>query len=395
MDRMLTSAEAAARLGVKVATLYVYVSRGLLASHRAPDGRRSLFDPADIDRLAQRSRGTRRIESRLAVVATAVTGIDDAGPSYRGRPAVELAEDLSFESVAELLWQQRVDDWSPVALPDGGPVDGHARLPWAVVWCGASDPLRSDLRRSAVAAAAARTIATLATGSNPAPADPDDDVAARLVAGWAATSSGALPEGLTEVVRRALVLLADHELATSTVAVRVAASTRADPYDALLCGLGTLSGPLHGTAAGQVARLFADASERGASAALDELLRARTADRLLPGFGHAVYTAGDPRAAALLDALRRELPDRVRVVDEVLELAASAGLPDPNVDVALGALVHCAGLDAGAATLLFAVARCAGWIAHYLEELREDPLRFRARAVHLTRMDPDADESPR
>src|SRR5580700_10513723 len=105
MERMVPSEEAALLLGVKLTTLYAYVSRGLLASHQEPGGRRSMFDLADIERLAARQRGGRQVESRLATIATGVTQLRPDGPFYRGRRATELAVDQSFEEVAALLWQ--------------------------------------------------------------------------------------------------------------------------------------------------------------------------------------------------------------------------------------------------------------------------------------------------
>src|SRR5271169_1770623 len=112
---MLTTEEAARRLGVKVPTLYAYVSRGLLESHRDPSRRGSLFDLAAIEGLAARSRGGRQTATRLATITTAVTQLDqELGPIYRGRPATDLAATAGFEEVAELLW--RTDgvggDWS-------------------------------------------------------------------------------------------------------------------------------------------------------------------------------------------------------------------------------------------------------------------------------------------
>ena len=103
---MLTTEEAARRLGVKVPTLYAYVSRGLLESHRDPTRRGSLFELADVEGLAARSRGGRQTATRLATITTGVTQLDQhLGPIYRGRLATELAGDSSFEEVADLLWQ--------------------------------------------------------------------------------------------------------------------------------------------------------------------------------------------------------------------------------------------------------------------------------------------------
>ncbi len=179
-----------------------------------------------------------------------------------------------------------------------------------------------------------------------------------------------------------MVVLADHELATSTLAVRVAASTRADLYDAVLAGLGTLAGPLHGSASGLVVDLLTSADREGAGPAMDRALRWQGH---VPGFGHGAYPDGDPRCTALMGVVRPLLDDDARAtVDAVTDLAGSASLPAPNIDWALGALAHGIGMDPSFLPMLFAVARCSGWVAHYLEELAEPPLRFRARAVHVT-----------
>src|ERR1700678_834206 len=100
---MFETEEAAKRLGIKVSSLYVYVSRGLIRSHRSLDGRRSLFAVEDIERLAA-SRGERRTGPRTASMTTSVTQITQAGPSYRGALASSLLG-RHFEEVAELIWQ--------------------------------------------------------------------------------------------------------------------------------------------------------------------------------------------------------------------------------------------------------------------------------------------------
>lgn len=375
---MLTSNEAAARLGVKVSTLYVYVSRGMLESHRAPDGRRSLFRTDDVERLAGRSRGGRSVGSRMAVVSTALTQLRPDGHAYRGRPAVDLARSATPESVADLLWSADPGPWTPVEVDPPASLAPRDRMPWTVVMVGAQDPLRSDLRPGAVVRAGRRLISTLATPPG-FPLPQDAPLALRL----ATTCTGSTPPAaVVEAVRVAMVLLADHELATSTLAVRVAASTRADLYDALLAGLGTLAGPLHGSASRLVLDLLLRADRDGAGAALDHALRWQG---LVPGFGHGAYPQGDPRHTALLDAvLAFADEDRRTTVTDVLALAGDADLPAPNVDLALGALAYCADMAPDVLPLLFAVSRCPGWVAHYLEELDEAPLRFRARAVHVT-----------
>ena len=382
VDRMLTTEEAARRLGVKVPTLYAYVSRGLLESHPDPLRRGSLFDLDEIEALAARSRGGRQTATRLATITTGVTQLDQRlGPIYRGRPATDLARTHSFEEVAELLWQsEEVGDWTAPEL-GSCPLPRTAtleRMRWALVLCGATDPLRADLRPAAVARAARRAAAALTDVVGPTPQGerPDAPLAARLSARLTA-SAATLP---TAAVDAALVLMADHELATSTMAVRLAASVRSDPYDALLAGLATLAGPLHGGASQQAYELLVVAERDGVSRALNDVLRQQGR---LPGFGHAVYKNGDARFDALCALAEPLLTEERRdMLHEVVALAAAHDVPPANCDLALAALSWGTGMPPDTGRTLFAVARVAGWAAHYMEELTERPLRFRARAVY-------------
>jgi citrate synthase len=377
---MLTSEEAARRLGVKVPTLYAYVSRGLLESHRGPARRGSLFELSDVENLARRSRGGKSTESRLATITTGVTQLDQAkGPLYRGQEATALAGRASFEEVAALLWQSDADGgWSAPdlgACPLDTPLD---RMRWALVMCGATDPLRADERPVAVARAARRVIAALTEVVGPAP--DGEDTATPIGTRLAHRLEGAGPSLSGAAVNAALVLMADHELATSTMAVRIAASVRADLYDALLAGLATLAGPLHGGASQQAHELLVMAERDGVPRALNDALRTH---RVLPGFGHLVYKSGDARFHALLALAEPLLSDQRRVIlRDVLDLAAAHDVPLPNCDLALAALSWGTGMPPDAGRTIFSVARIAGWTAHYLEELGERPLRFRARAVY-------------
>jgi citrate synthase len=390
MERMLSSEEAARRLGVKVSTVYAYVSRGVLESHRDPAGRGSLFDLGEIERLAQRSRVGRQTESRLATVTTGVTQLHQhGGPFYRGRAATEIVGRQSFEDVTALLWEEDTPgDW---ATPDLGPCPLTStldRLRWAIVLCGATDALRADARPLAVTRSARRVIATMtsvvgdgstapgAPGVPGVPGAPEASIAVRLAQRLAAGNVAPV----AAAIDAALILMADHELATSTMAVRVAASTRADIYDALLAGLATLAGPLHGGASQQAFELLAAAERDGVVPALNDALRLH---RLLPGFGHMVYKHGDARFGALLALTEPVLsPARRDILREVIDLADVHDVPLPNCDLALAVLSWGAGMPPDSGRTIFSIARVAGWTAHYLEELSERPLRFRARAVY-------------
>jgi citrate synthase len=418
--RRLSTAEAAARLGVKPATLYAYVSRGLLGRERAPDGRTSTFDPAELDRLARpgRPRRGRRPATEL-VVPSALTAIDRGLPWYRGLAVTELAATRRFEEVAEWLWTGRFPD---TGAANGGPGPaGTGPAPWeageAALVAGrraqaalpaaalplerirviaaalaAGDELRLELHPAAVTAAGRALIAGLvdclprlgpppagraARRGRPGPSLTDGTgIAARL---WAGLASSEPEPGLVGVVDAALVLLADHELAASTVAARVAASVRADPYAVASAGLAAVSGTLHGGASLGIEDLLREI-DRPASAASVVGARLRRGETLR-GFGHRLYPAGDPRARFLLDRLRATAAGspRLEVVEALLEATSGRGLPEPTVDLALAALAHVAAMARGSGEAIFAVARTAGWIAHALEEYERDtPIRPRA-----------------
>ena len=184
--------------------------------------------------------------------------------------------------------------------------------------------------------------------------------------------------GLTGALRAALVLLADHELAASTLAARVAASVRADPYAVVGTGLGAMSGALHGGAAlGAEVMLVSADGPADAPRVVGELLRR---GERIPGFGHFVYQTGDPRAVLLLDLIRHAAPDsgRLAVAEAVLAEAKRRALPAPNIEFALAVLATVAGMVPGSGEAVFATARTAGWLAHALEEYaRATPIRPR------------------
>jgi citrate synthase len=379
--RMLESEEAARRLDVKIATLYAYVSRGLLHSYPSPDPNRSLFSFAEVEKLARRASRGRSSDLQLATITTGVTLLRPEGQPYVGRPVLDLVDE-PFERVAGLLWRHDVDPWRALPLRPPRRFSTADTLRWVTVMVASRDRNRSLLERDAVAKRAAALIATMATavqtthvGENPLPSARPPSIAG-LLGGLSPLRQRRL---VSEAVNRALVLLADHELATSTLAVRIAASTRADLYDAVLAGLGTLGGPFHGAAGDRACRLLLRAEDDGVEDALDEALALRNN---LPGFGHPVYTE-DPRLAPLLESIRRlPSPKKLALVDQVLESAERRGLRQPTVDFGLAALAFVTGMESDAVTAMFTIARVAGWTAHYLEEIEETPLRFRPRAVY-------------
>jgi citrate synthase len=209
-------------------------------------------------------------------------------------------------------------------------------------------------------------------------------VAERL---WVALADGDArprPEQVA-ALNAALILLADHELAASTFAARVAASAWAGPYRVILAGLGPLGGALHGGAGTAVEALL---DETIAGAHPGEALDARLAAGPVPGFGHRVYRDRDPRAEHLLARLG---PGDAAAA--LLDAARERELPAPNVDLALAALVKAHGLRPGSSATIFTVARIAGIVAHALEEY-EHRLRFRPRASYVGPTPPSTPGAP-
>jgi citrate synthase len=187
--------------------------------------------------------------------------------------------------------------------------------------------------------------------------------------------------GMLAVLNAALILMADHELAASTLAVRIAASTRADPCAVVNTGLGVLSGPLHGAASRHTRALIDRAVEVGPVRAVSESMRS---GGHVPGFGHKVYVDADPRAVALLALLRGAAPNSriLSVVDELDTVVVDRIDHRPNVDFALAAMTAVARMPSDGGEAVMSIARIAGWLAHAAEEYDEAPLRFRPRASY-------------
>jgi len=363
MTTWISMNEACRLLGVRPQTIYAYVSRGKLeVMPDAIDTRKSLYRAEDVAGLAKRKQDGRKHET-LATntlfgaepsIPTALSTFFKGRPYYRGQDAVGLARSSTLEEVAQLLWgaEQMVDFSVAAAKPP--PQPGRVAAFTALAGLAASGHSTRGRLTRVLHEEAQSLVGQLAHafGAQQKTAAP---LHLRFAQGWKQTAA------VGELLRTSLVLLADHELTSSAFAARIAASTGASLPACLLAGLTTLSGPLHGDASGRVQALFDEVQRLGEDRVADHYLSAALP---LPGFGHPIYPDGDPRATALLASF--DPPEVIaRFIEKVTHLT---GL-QPNIDVALAALVARYRLPADAAFGLFATARSVGLLAHSMEQL--------------------------
>jgi citrate synthase len=383
----VSTSTAAERLGVKPATLYAYVSRGLLEAHRATDSRESFFAPGDLRKLRERPR---RVSS-ASPVTSAITLVRTDGVFYRGRSAVELAQSSRFEEVAALLWKAGPGEelvFAPLPgsvaaavaaqrrlTPGALPLD---RLATSLPAIADRDPFRHELAPAAVRRAAAALVATMVSSlprADSRPDRPDAGVAHTLAGRLSAKPTSRLREGLD----LALILVADHGLAASTLAARVAANTGAPVYSSVTAALSTLQGPRHGFASTWAEEMLEKvAAGREIATVVEEHLR-RGETLWYPGY----YDGGDPRATLLLEETIRLAPrSRTKTISKLLRFGDQHAMPPPGAEFSLAAFAHAFGLVRGGSQAVFAIGRAAGWVAHAMEEhASPSPLRMRATYV--------------
>jgi citrate synthase len=445
---MLSAHQAADELGVKLNTLYAYVSRGWLKSYRRRVGREALYRRGDIDALrglmaAEHGRRGRSLPEASSWVTVAQPSADSAtagvivaesavstivsGPGgragllYRGFPFEELCERATFEEVCVLLWRgephatQEVDllraEISGARLPSSvqAALEAVGRDAPPVLRLTAIMPSLAALEshqprpriRQAMLIMSVLPLVLSRTNEQP-PAGPFNGMAAQLLAlarGSASRTQNSQTHQTYQAYEdvqdwemgaldRVLIACAEHELNASTFAARVVASTGADLYASVLAALCTLSGPIHGGACDRIERMFLQLNTgMRLSACLDQFARERT---LPPGFGHAMYPAGDPRAMVL-----KELATKIakRKGRRILELAVKVEEQvwknerlRPNLDFYLTVCTWMLGFERGMPAAIFAVGRTAGWIAHSLEQYGDNRLirprmRYRGPAM--------------
>jgi citrate synthase len=395
----LTSSQAAARLRIKLETLYAYVARGLLVRERSEDGG-STFDPLDVEAFAtSRKRGAGSVGNAagsqgrpIMIVDSDLAFIENDELYFRGQLATEIARRLPFEDAVNYLWKtpgsrddldeafaSRRDVVSAVRRATSA-LGSFARLidqlSLAVVVSGSWDPVREAVGPGAVRAAGRQMIATMVDSL------PDLGRAAPRTAPladrlWRKLSSVPASAQDLRLLNATMVLCIEHDLAISTMAARVAASARANPYAAVVAALSTFDSSIHGAASTLAFEMLREAidTKNTERALAGQVARAS----MIPGFGHLVYQNDDPRARFLLTAMRH-MPGFHEAVGAADKLAAVVAMRSPrpaNLDLALAVFAVGADMRRDAGELIFAVSRTAGWIAHLIDEYSQPTLRLR------------------
>jgi citrate synthase len=414
---MLTAAEAAAQLGVKLGTLYAYVSRGWLKSYRRRVGREALYRRTDIDALRgmtmpERGRRARSLPdasswvtiaqpptadtspSGVIVAESGVSSIIDGQLAYRGYPIEELVEHATYEEVCLLLWNGERPVKTEVESLCEAIAAAQMPPPVASALSGVGQNAPSLLRLAVmmpVLAAQPRDparprsedakeiIRMMPLALAPPPRGTTDrrqqpvSTAERLLH---ALSGGDFRSWERRSLDRVLVACAEHELNASTFAARVVASTGADLYASVLAALCSLSGPIHGGACDRIETMFA-ALDSGVK--LEAMLQHFGEQHLLPpGFGHAIYPGGDPRAVLLKTVASSVAQHKgKRWYETACKIEERVWRRDrlrPNLDFYLTACVRMLGFPRGLPGAIFALGRAAGWIAHSLEQYADNRL---------------------
>jgi len=402
----LSSEEVMKVLGIKKASLYTYVSRGLVRTIKAPGQKRAnLYLKADVDALRSRVgdiAGGPTISHSLRygepVVQSWICEITPAGPRYRGQLALDLVNARrSFEYVAELIWgglpRLRDSAWvlepgAPAleSLPAVGRFPVHSQESATRLLARTALAMTSLERPSSETAYLGRTAgirliqAFAATagclGPRGAPESQRDreHVAASLLRGFGAATDDS---SAIDVINAALVLSADHELSAPTFVARICASTGVDLYACVVAALMAHCGPM----------------QMGGAADLEDLLQAGDLSALVasqdaPCFGHPLY-ATDPRAEALLAMTAQctslNVPGR-RLLEAIETMRQDTGRY-PNLFGALVITARALGLPPGGASLINTVGRTAGWIAHAVEQ-RHAGAMLRPRAKYMGEQSP-------
>ncbi|MBB6123796.1 citrate synthase [Sphingobium subterraneum] len=373
-DLYIDAAGAADLLGISTATLYAYVSRKGLRSFPVPGTKKRRYWRADIEALRHPSTATDPVTTQMLVKSTSLTLLTETGLFYRGQSAIALADSVTLEDVAMLLWGASSDNFGAVPpgifsdLPDvHHPDERLPKIDRALSILPIMEyayPQGADLSPEGFSATSARLVRWFACFiSDAAPRHSDQPVHVTI------SGLSPAPALFGDLIRRALVLAADHELDPTTYAVRAAANTGITPFGAALVGLVAARGQRLRRARALTTARFVQHLVNSRDPA-GEMVRLVRAGEPIPGFVSRDAPEGhDPRAAALTGAMREQLADDsdFRRLDHAITAAMDLRQATPEFILPVAFL----GLKLGfeEEPLLFSTpGRLVGWLAHAQEQ---------------------------
>lgn len=368
----LTSENVCQKLGVSIQTLYSYVSRGYIRAKEDPaDPRKSLYNRLDIAELYKRKQrgrsnhdiATSTIDWGEPILQSKISSIVDGQLFYQDSDAITLSATASLEDIAfklldipvdSIIKQRIVNPTIDIDLPPFirmlKTVSEEATL---------TDEIKLDraylLKRTALAVAGYPNI------------NQQQSIHTLLADSWCDGDKKA-----EDLIRRALVLCADHELNPSTFTARISASMEASISSCILAGLSTFSGKRHAGSTDYCLKWM----KKNLNFSAKDIKGILKKEQTLPlGFGHPLYPDGDPRAKSLLQLCPP--PQSWNTIIKQVNLQFGTF---PNIDFALAVLEHQLKLPKGASLALFAMGRMVGWFAHINEQqILGKPIRPRAR----------------
>jgi citrate synthase len=386
-DRYFTAAQAAEALGISISTLYVYVGRKGIRSQAISGSKQRRYWRPDIERLRKNGKSLPQASLDLTVDSE-LTLLTEDDVFYRGRSAISLAETASFESVAALLWN--ADEAQTFSRPAPSPPKLFAPLDKLMSEqrdvdratalfpiFEAADIKSYDLTPLGMAHTGVdvlRWLATLTVRAKVPCGEPIHLFVARHLK---------RSKEEADLIRRLLVLCADHGFESGTLAVRAAASAGVTPWRAVITGLSVSSGR-HGRLAGYDAtHRFLKEIAVSADPHKPVIQRLRDGEPL-PGFdpplyrhGEPIYRRGDPRARALLAYCSKILRDDESFgrLQKALTLVREIRNLEPNNALVCLYLFQRFGLDSH--STLFHLSRAAGWIGHAIEQHQAGEIQHR------------------
>jgi citrate synthase len=331
--------------------------------------------------------------------------------AYRGYDIHDLARFATFEETCYLLWHGRLPTRAELgdlqsqlaaarALPEQvvrfmkmlPPADGMDAVRTLTSVLGHFDPdagdnslsasYRKSVRLTAQIASLVATWGRMQEGGGIVQPDPAMGHAANFL--YMLTGQRPSPTA-TRAMDIALTLHADHELNASTFAARVAAATLTDVHSAIVAGIGTLKGPLHGGANAEVMKMLIELGQEATGERIDTYVRGKFARKeKISGFGHRVYRTEDPRATHLR-RMSKELGEKsgntrwFDMSERIESLVRGEKKLYPNVDFYSASTYYTLGISIDLYTPIFAVSRISGWTAHVLEQYANNRL-IRPRA---------------